>query len=395
MTTFFSKQFLVQICILFLFGLLSSCNKTEIQETIFKQSSYLKIDNEPINHINLYKNEQSKVPYLQTQIYSKQLISIYQKLKNNFGGDLENIEKYPKQIVFYTVGKLDNFELNDIIGLSYFLEEDGNYVHNYFNITNGKAILNDAYTARGTAFKLSDLSILAKKENPSKFVSWVLLSEYTNASSKRVSSIEKPFNPIKIIEKFNQNHFEYDIIGGCSEFQCATEQPGSCYSNENGIFCKTNDGDEIPVPNGDGCLSMSIDNGMSNSRSTSNNQLDLKKAYDFRDNFLKKSKLGKEYINYYYAISKVSQEKGILSKNFSDHLNFALETFKVAEVLQDDSNNEILISDSYEKSAKSLIALYRKEKDNNEFQKILDNIEKDMYKFKGKRKSEIIKELDK
>ncbi|MFN8353156.1 MAG: hypothetical protein U0Y10_01805 [Spirosomataceae bacterium] len=357
---------------------------------VFGQSS-IKFDGIPLNHMNLVINSERNIdrhtlPNLFAEISERDMVNISTILRKQFGGDLIKEEKLPFFIAIYTSNSMENVVLSDIKGISYVIEqENGNFEHIFFEVVNGKFIEDKRFRAECTSLKKTTVQMLANTvfENDGN-IKWVSLSSIF--SKKTIASKDKIDNlTVKVTEY--ANYIEGDDLGcqACfggngyctyPENQCiSTDPPGDCEDEQ---------------------IQQAIQNeGLKATEGTMGklSSLNSEKAYSFRDNFLKKFKKGNEYIDYYYKISRITQmHKGDSPVSLTDKISLAFDIYQIADALQSE-DDEVIVSDEMFNRIHDKINSYREYSNNEEFQKILSNIDKDFKIFKNKKKSYILKAL--
>lgn len=119
--------------------------------------------------------------------------------------------------------------------------------------------------------------------------------------------------------------------------------------------------------------------------------LNLQRAYDFRDNFLSQTVLGKKYIRYHYKIAEYPNETSIIQSNFTQCYDFALDLYEIADILENGSDSTIVFDNTFRQNALGMLNLYRSEPNlNSEIRIVLDSIELDLSRFVNKPRGYII-----
>lgn len=112
--------------------------------------------------------------------------------------------------------------------------------------------------------------------------------------------------------------------------------------------------------------------------------------YDFRDNYLSKSKKGNGYITAYYILSNYSIENNLLMKYSSEHLSLMNTGLDFSRELQHSANdNQILINKSIYTDLKDIVKIYRNSENHTDIDIVLDYLETDLEKYYNKTKAEI------
>jgi acetyl esterase/lipase len=106
----------------------------------------------------------------------------------------------------------------------------------------------------------------------------------------------------------------------------------------------------------------------------------------FRDTFLSRYEEGNEYIAMYYAFGdfvKIDPASLLQSVAALPHL------YKAVEALQNGKENAVIVTPELHRSMSAIIANHREVKDQR-LQKMLDRVERDLNRFQGMRKSELL-----
>ncbi len=118
-------------------------------------------------------------------------------------------------------------------------------------------------------------------------------------------------------------------------------------------------------------------------------------VYDFRDNFLAKSKKGHNYVASYYILSKYGIENNLVMRNSLEHLSLMNTGIAVAQELQFGINdNQILINRSTYDDLKEIVKIYRGSENHKDIDVVLDYLETDLEKYYNKTKAEIAADFE-
>jgi hypothetical protein len=114
------------------------------------------------------------------------------------------------------------------------------------------------------------------------------------------------------------------------------------------------------------------------------------KSYNFRDNYLKYSDKGVEYIACYYILGKYGIENNLLNKYYKEHSELLKNSIDIAYDLQYGSNtNQILINKKTSDDLKEMLKVYRNSTNHREIEPVLNYLEADLEKYYDKPKFEI------
>ena len=186
----------------------------------------------------------------------------------------------------------------------------------------------------------------------------------------------------------NSSDIDFDIVASdCTS--CGDPYSGFCEPTGAGSFrCNWYNPDPIT------CGEERINIQMSTAIPNGGKMLNKAEAYNFRDNFMSKSETGRSYVNYYYTISKVVvASNGINAKNVVQHFDFATKVHDVAKRIQFGKDKEIVYGEDFRNEAQSFINTYRGLSKDKTFLNTLTTIEKDLNRFKGKSRREILSSI--
>lgn len=120
------------------------------------------------------------------------------------------------------------------------------------------------------------------------------------------------------------------------------------------------------------------------------NDDDLYKIYDFRDNYLLQSQKGKYYTAFYYLLSEYGIENNLMMKYPLEHIEILETGVEVSRKLQHGvSTNKILINHPAYTNLKNITKIYRNSENHADIDPILDYLEADLENYYNKTKSEI------
>ena len=121
-----------------------------------------------------------------------------------------------------------------------------------------------------------------------------------------------------------------------------------------------------------------------------NNQTQLSKGYNFRDEFLSKSGKGNSYIVSYYILSKYGISNNLVMKYSLEHLALMNLGLELSFEFQHGTNdNKILINKSTYDDLKSISKIYRQSENHQDIEPVLDYLEADLEKYYNRPKAEI------
>ena len=116
----------------------------------------------------------------------------------------------------------------------------------------------------------------------------------------------------------------------------------------------------------------------------------LQKSYDFRDNYLSKSKKGEIYTACYYLLSTYGIENNLVNKYYIEHHELLKSSVKIAYQLQHgSSNDQILIKNEFAEKLEDMLKVYRNHQKHRDVDPVLDFLELELNKYQNKPKSEI------
>ena len=357
----------------------------EVQEVT---NSYLKFDGKYLDHLNAVKIEQVKdldkpITHLSSEVSERIFENIKISLLKN-----SDISKIEKVILYTTDENLYDIKLENIKAFSIFSSEEKDYhTHHLFKKNNDTFSEDKNYIVRANhSLEIGDINQLSYSlmENESS-TKWVLFKVKTVGIRK-----ESPIQRTDEFKKVIINNAKTLLVGeGLSPCRSASE---TCPNMDYGATC-TEEGC-ISGGGGDGpCSKEQTDETAMQARMTTKN-FDSNFAYDFRDNFLKKSEKGKKYIDYYYKISRISSVyDGVNMSNIKDRVKFVTAMYKVAHILIEGKDNDIVFDDSTTEVSLNTIKDYSKLSENKEYKEILKDIEKDVRQFSKKTKKEIKSQL--
>lgn len=117
----------------------------------------------------------------------------------------------------------------------------------------------------------------------------------------------------------------------------------------------------------------------------------IEDAYNFRDNFLRKSNKGNDYIISYYLLSQYGITNNLVTKYPHEHMALLKDGINISLELQNSRyDNKIIISYSDYENIKNITNIYRKSENHTKIEPILDYLEADLNKYLNKSKAEIL-----
>ncbi len=353
--------------------------------------SYLKFEGEYLDHLNAVKVKQTKdlnkpITYLSSELSIKDFKRILSMIPTNFSN--EKIEK----IIFYSNDDdLFDIKTNNIKAFSVFLSENNKYhIHHLFKKKGNTFTEDENYTVRANhSLEYGDINQLAfslmEDENS---INWVLFKPKGANFKTVLSQVTSDFKRNVI------NNSKTLLVGeALSPCRSATE---SCPNMDYGATCRedgcySGGGEEEDGPGDDGedCPRNEADATARKVR-ISTKGLDSDFAYNFRDNFLKKTEKEKKYVTYYYKISRISSVyDGINVQNIADRVAFVKAMYKVAHTLVEGADDDIVFDEGTTAISLKTLNEYSKLSNNKEYKEILKDIEKDVKQFSKKTKKEI------
>lgn len=112
--------------------------------------------------------------------------------------------------------------------------------------------------------------------------------------------------------------------------------------------------------------------------------------YDFRNNYLAKSKKGTGYIVSYYSLSDYGINNNLVVKYYKEHLSLMNVGMELSKELQYGKNpNRILINNSTKQELSNLLTVYRQSENHNEIDKVLNFLEFELNQYHNKTISKI------
>lgn len=297
------------------------------------------------------------------------------KLAEHFG---EEIRKQPGQsnkVVLYTTGSLEDISLADIQGVSLFSLVNGRLHHRIYKVTNESLTEDKRFTVDTDYFMIAELHLLANAAFKNENISWATFQTANNQQGARVASTTSMQN------KFGEAVYPYTGIllstaDGCADCYGGF---GNCTGDISGKHCCG-----TCAPEGDGaCPKAPAERYLiqTTGRSTINTEV----AYSFRDNFLKKTTKGKQYVDFYYKLGQFGiKTKTLNNDNIADHARLALLSQDVAEKLENGNDADVPVTDEFHKEAKKMLGVYKKAadaKENREVQAIVSIIDQELRKL--------------
>lgn len=298
-------------------------------------------------------------------------------------------------IVFYHNSILGSFfsrndfpEKDKVNGISFFIKDEMDIIHHSF------------YSRKNNSFEnvpelnLKTNVIGTKKMN---FVKDFLSKEIPTQNYFVAFNFTKNFNLNRTDDEFllkigvsNDLFASLEVDDGKCPYPCTDTKGCECdvYASSEQKYCN---------PCGPCELTTMSENGMvSNTYSKEflKTYLNLDDYTKFRENFLKNVTIGRKYIRYYealgYYLSSLKNYDSKLLINTASHLPIVHKIVKIISSNNSKDLNEIVISEMEKEKFVNLLEEYKKLSKNNDFQKIISDIEKDMNHFSGKTKQELL-----
>jgi hypothetical protein len=302
------------LCIVLIASLWYSCRKQTDEGSL--ESNFTKLIG-ILNHININNKSydvyssisKSKInPSRRTINYNEDIYSIanaefydlIDTLRSNFSGAFCLIDSSKiMSIVLYSSSPNEDIQLNTVSALSVFMLNSLNKLeHRFFEV-------NTMLTS-----ELTELRITTKKYSTYDFVN--LRNNYVNSTTTKSYLMLKSQNFLNLSSSsYGSDNLSKVIIdnnipienavinggvgSGCSCAGCNISDEGGCVYDEFGMaICDACECDYVEDFNTQMSYGLNIDS-----------ILPKPPAYDFRDNFLKNTSKGIDYVNYYYIISHI------------------------------------------------------------------------------------------
>lgn len=310
--------------------------------------------------------------------------NVYNDLKTNFGTAVpSNIS--PKAIVLYANIHYTNIGISNITGFSVITFNQSNLEHKFYEVkNNGNAQEVTKFHFLFNSYDSNDFSLLLDEvvKNNDAYASSLFLSSPQFKAFKATNQ-----TPVFLTRNLIENGImNKPVPPGEDENKCE-----ACNDKSTTESCSTDENGESHCTGG--CQNkILIDFGTKNNKVV---DIDLKKAYDFRDNFLNKYSKSKVYVDYYYQVSYVIGGLSLINLNtFDETLILTKKLYNIADRLQNGNDNEIIINESLKDYLIAAIEDYKTKSNNNEFKQIMNKIKSDINQYKNKTRAQIINELN-
>lgn len=186
------------------------------------------------------------------------------------------------------------------------------------------------------------------------------------------------------------------IILSLLTFSCSTDNSITGGSDQTNLSKPSDinspDSDDQEVDDYDKCvfLAVALNPGVLIFLNVSEPPSNLSIPYDFRDNFLKNSEKGSDYIKYYYELSKYGIENNLVLNHPLEHISLINTGIAFSYDLQHGINdNKILINRSTYDDLKDIVKIYRESENHADIDIVLDYLGTDLKKYYNKTKAEI------
>jgi hypothetical protein len=379
----------------FLLCLPLGCEKPATTDNL-PQSSLFKVDNTELDGLNMTKSEVNKGDYdpekpnfsqVRLDLNSEMAGVLTKKLEAYFNQSLDYKGQKPKFITLFTTKSTTNIGLSDIQGISTFTIQNSGLYHNFYTVSGNSLKKDDrfsVYTEHVRLFEINWLGAVIFK-NPS--LKWTMI----NVSDLKTSA----FHTARIEENTYRAYNLGTAITSASDIDFVPMSDCTSCNDPTAAVCEW-DGSEgrfkcnVNNPGGP-CEESEINNQIGVTTANAGKTLNSAEAYNFRDHFLSKTEKGRSYINFYYTISRVALEKkSINKKSVGQHFDFAAKVHSIAQKIQSGTDAEIIYREDFRKEAQSFINNYRTLSKDKTYLTALATIEKDLNRFTGKSRKEIL-----
>lgn len=306
--------------------------------------------------------------------------NVYNDLKLNFGSGLPTTFS-PKAIVLYANSPYTNIGINNINGFSIITFNQNKLEHRFYEVKNN-----------GNAQEVVKFYSLFNAYNSIDFT--LLLDEVVKQNDTYASYLFLTSPQFKAYKDLNQAPVYLTktlIDGGIMSRPIPENQCEECDGNSETETCDTDETGSTHCTGG--CQNkILVDLGTKYNKVV---DIDLKQAYNFRDNFLNKHSKSKVYIEYYYKVSYIIGGLSLINiSNFDETLILTKKLYNIADRLQNGNDNEIIINEQMKDYLIAAIEDYKTKSDNIEFKQIMNKIKSDVNQFKNKTRLQVINGLD-
>lgn len=369
----------------------NSAKKSELTNQPIETVKFLGSAFRPNNSINAVKgnftnSEQTNEVYAgKLTLDHSEFLSFYNKLSSTL--NLASSDNKIASYVLYINEFQSRVTVSNIQGISLFIQDNSGLNHRLFIKRDGVFSEVQAFNKIVNSFTTNDFDLLLNYclKNSNNFtrpahVFFVSNESFPANTNARLQTSENVSLSSVIID--NQQDLAMYAASGCGS-SCYSDDGGCTYDEFGEGFCDACAGEQMEVA------------AMSNSISFDTHATFSKsKAYDFRDNFLKKYKKGKEYVGYYYKLSYlIKAKKTINRENFWAHVSLGKKLYDAASKAQYGNDNDIIVTDELRNESIAMINYYASSTTNPGFPRMLENIKEDVEKFSRMSKKEIIQSI--
>jgi hypothetical protein len=272
------------------------------------------------------------------------------------------------------------------------IQNSGLY-HNFYSVSGNSLKKDDRFSVYTEHVRLAEINWLRAVvfKNPS--LKWTMINvSDLRTSVLKAARIEENVAPAYHLGAAITNASEIDFVTMSDCTSCGWAITAVCewVPDDNRFRCNENN------PGGpceESAINAEIGATTANTRTAALNSAE---AYNFWDHFLSKTEKGRSYINFYYTISKAAiEKKAINKKSVGQHFDFAVKVHSIAQKIQSGSDAEIVYREDFRKEAQSFINTYRTLSKDKTYLTALATIEKDLHRFNGKSRKEILLSIGK
>jgi len=337
-------------------------------------------------NIGEYDPEKPRFSQVRIDLNTEMTGVLTKKLESYFNQSFSYKGQQPKFITLFTTKSTTDIELSDIQGISTLTNQNSGLYHNFYTVSGNSLKKDDRFNVYTEHVRLAEMNWLgaAVFKNPSVKWTMINMSDLRNSTLNAARTLENPDPTYNLATAItNASDVNFVTMSDCSSCGWAITAVCEWDAMDNRFECNENNPGE---PCEESEINAQI--GVTNARTAS---LNNEEAYNFRDHFLSKTKKGRIYINFYYAISKAAiQSKAINKKSVGQHFDFAVKVHGIAKKIQSGSDAEIVYKEDFRKEAQSFINSYRGLSKDKSYLAALATIEKDLHQFNGKSRKEIL-----
>lgn len=380
--------------IAFLLCLTIGCETPPATENL-PQSSLFKVDNTQLGGLNMTKSEAKIGDYdpekpnfsqVRIDLNTEMAGVLTKKLESYFNQSFSYKSQQPKFITLFTTKSTTDIGLSDIQGISTLTIQNSGLYHNFYTVNGNSLKKDERFSVYTEHVRLSEINWLGAVifKNPSLKWTMINMSDLSTSALHAARTMEETYPAYNLGTAItNASDVNFVPMSDCTS--CGSNISAVCEWDGGSNMFKCNDNNP-----GGSCEESEINAqiGATNGRTAS---LNNEEAYNFRDHFLSKTEKGRSYINFYYAISKAAiQSKAINKKSVGQHFDFAVKVHGIAKKIQSGSDAEIVYKEDFRKEAQSFINSYRGLSKDKAYLTALATIEKDLHRFNGKSRKEIL-----